>query len=257
MKRLERFRKIMELLEEHGNASTVFLSKALDLSESSIRRDINHMASLPQYCDVKRVHGGIILDRDIRGSEYMFELKLELNKELKHAIAKRAVEFVDEGDNIIIDSGSTCLYFARLLHAKGMLKVITTDIMIAGELGKHGNIESNIIGGIIRPGYYTVGGIAALENLDRFRADKAFLSVDAIDLKEGITNVSEFEVGIKQKILQSVDRVFLLVDSSKFSRRTFYKVADLSTAFTIISNDSLDSNVAARFREKGLELQLV
>jgi len=246
----------MELLEERGNASTVFLAKALGLSESSVRRDINRMASLPQYPDVRRVHGGVLLDRDAAGLEYMFELKLELNRGLKQRVAAEAARLIEDGDSIVIDSGTTCLYLARRLADRKGLRIVTTDLKVAEELGKHGGIESNIIGGLIRPGYYTVGGIVALENLERFSAEKVFLSVDAIDLEHGITNASEFEVGIKQRLLRMARQVHVICDRTKVGTHTLYRVADITEARTIVTNRDLDERLAARLRAAGVVLAL-
>ena len=257
MKRFERFDKIMELLEEQGNASTDFLSKALGISESSVRRSINHMVRLPKYHDVTRVHGGVVLDRRIAGLEYMFELKLNLHRGLKASVAREAGRFIYDGDNIIIDSGTTCLYLAQCLHEKNNLRVVTTDIKIAAELGKHGDIETNIIGGLIRPGYYTVGGFVALENLDRFNAEKVFMSVDALDVELGITNASEFEVGIKQRLIQMGKYVYVLADRTKFDSHTLYKVADITEVDTIITNKDLSEPAAEKIRAMGVELLLV
>jgi len=257
MKRLDRITRIMELLEEQGNASSVYLSKVLDISESSVRRDINYMVTLPKYKDVKRFHGGVVLDRGMVGLEYMFELKLDLNRGLKQAVARKASNLIGDGDSIIIDSGTTCLYLAQYLHDRKKLRVVTTDIKVAEELGKHGDIESNIIGGIIRPGYYTVGGIVALDNLGRFSAEKVFMSVDAIGVEHGITNASEFEVGIKQRLIQMGIHVYILADSTKFNTHTLYKVAGITEVDTIIANRSLDESLANRIRDCGVELLLV
>ncbi len=257
MKRLERIARIMELLEEQGNASTVYLSKALDISESSVRRDINCMVTLPKYSDVSRVHGGVVLDRGMVGLEYMFELKLDLNRGFKQAVAREASKLIHDGESIIIDSGTTCLYLAQYLHERKGLRVVTTDVKIAEELGKYGDIESNIIGGIIRPGYYTVGGIVALDNLNRFSADKVFMSVDAIDTDHGITNASEFEVGIKQRLIQMGKHVYILADRTKFDTHTLYKVAGITEVGTIVTNRELDESLADRIRECGVELLLV
>jgi DeoR/GlpR family transcriptional regulator of sugar metabolism len=257
MKRYDRMRKIHDFLNEHGNVSTVVLAKMLDISESSVRRDINYMISLEEYKNIERVHGGLILNRYRSDLEYMFELKLDLNRNLKLAVARAATKFIDDKDNIIIDSGTTCLYFAQSLQNKKGLRVITTDVRIAEELAKYSDIESNIIGGIVRPGYYTVGGINALDNLDRFSVNKVFMSVDAIDLEHGITNTTEFEVGVKRKIIKSAKRVYILTDHTKFGKHMLYRVSGISGIMTIITNKNLDPTTCDRFRKAGIDLTLV
>ena len=168
-KRQGRIEQIMRIAGEQGNASTIYLAKSLGVSESSIRRDINYIVSSERFRNVKRVYGGMLLEEDAAGRELMFELKLALNHELKASIAAAAARFIEDGDHIIIDSGTTCLCLAERLHDKGQLQVITLDIKIAEELGKHSNIESNIIGGVVMVGvmywfiYLSKAGRAAAE----------------------------------------------------------------------------------------------
>lgn len=256
MNRLERVQTIMDLLEVHGNLSTAFLAGTLEISESSVRRDIGYMESLSMCKHVRRVHGGVVLDRGSETPEYMFEIKLELNEDLKRSVAKKAVELVDDGDSIVIDSGSTCLLFARHLHGLSRLKAVTTDVVIAGELARHADIESSTIGGTVRPGFYSIGGAAAVDDLQRYRPDKAFLSVDAIDLERGITNASEFEIGVKRKIIEVARSVIVLADHTKFGRFEFYHVADLSSVTTIVTDSTIQQSLVSDFRKRGIRMEL-
>jgi DeoR/GlpR family transcriptional regulator of sugar metabolism len=251
MRRFERGETILEILKEKGNASIVYLAKTLNISESSVRRDIGYMTSLPRYRNVHRLRGGIYIDTQRSEFEYMFELKVNLDRELKKTIAHKAIEFVEDGDSILIDSGTTCLYFAQLLGNKKHLKVITLDIKIADELGKYVDAESCVIGGVIRPGFYTVGGSNALENLDKFSGYKVFMSADAVDVTGGLMNTSEFEVGVKKKIIENGKHVYLLVDSTKFHKKALYRVAALDQIDTIISNRDLDDETLRRLTDRG------
>ena len=103
MRRFERGETILELLKEKGNASISYLAKTLNISESSVRRDIDYMTILPQYRNVHRVCGGIYIDAKKAEFEYIFELKVNLERALKEAIARKAVEYVEDGDTIFID----------------------------------------------------------------------------------------------------------------------------------------------------------
>ena len=251
MRRFERGEAILEILKEKGNASIVFLAKTLHISESSVRRDINYMTSLPRYRNVHRVRGGIYIDTQRSEFEYMFELKVNLDRELKKEIAKKAIEYVEDGDSILIDSGTTCLYFAQLLGNKKHLKVIALDIKVAEELGKYVEAESCVIGGVIRPGFYTIGGSSALENLDKFSGYKVFMSADAVDVASGLSNTSEFEVGVKKKIIEHGRKVFLLVDCTKFNKKALYRVAGLDRIDTIITNRDLAADTVQQLKELG------
>ena len=207
--------------------------------------------------NLKRVHGGVVLVDTRDDLEYMFELKFARNVELKKRLAVAAAELVQNGDSLIIDSGSTCLYAAMELHNKTDLRVVTLDVKIAEELAKYDNIESIIIGGVIRPGYYTVGESIAESMLDQFAVDKAILSADAVDIAQGITNYSVFEVGVKKRMIEKASEVILIADHTKFGKTSFYKVADLSTFSTIISTDGLLQEYIDGIVELGINLLLV
>ncbi len=255
-KRSHRIKLIYDMLDTQGNVSTEHLAKKLRISESTVRRDINYMVSSGKYGKLNRVYGGLTVEDSSAEHEYIFEIKRDLNKKFKMQVAKKAAEFIEQGDKVIIDSGTTCLYLAQELRQKKEVSVITLDVKIAEELGKYGNIESNIIGGVIRPGYYTIGGSSALDNLRRFYAQKVFLSVAAFDLEYGITNASEFEVGVKKLLVEMGAHVYVVTDYTKINTHTMYRVAPCSSINTLITNKELDEQTAQRIRDAGIELVL-
>jgi DeoR family fructose operon transcriptional repressor len=247
----------MEVLREKGNASFPYLADVLHASEATLRRDVTFMCASGDYPFVKRALGGVILENHKMGLEFMFDLKLNLNTELKMAIGARAAECIEDGDSIIVDSGTTCMYAARQLHTRSGLRALVTDVKIAAELGRYGSIETIIAGGVVRPGYFTIGGEIALEVMDRFNVEKALLSADAIDVQKGITNASLFEAAVKRKVIASARRAILLADYTKFGQVDMYRVADLEAVHSIITNQQLDPGIAESIREKGIDLILV
>jgi len=93
-----------------------------------------------------------------------------------------------------------------------------------------------------------------VENLYQFTANKVFMSLDAIDVEHGITNASEFEVGVKQKMIRMGRKVYILADHTKFNSHTLYKIADISAIDTIITNKELDGQYAELVQSKGVKL---
>ena len=258
VKQAERIHTIHAILKEKGNASNKFLCSVFDVSESTVRRDIDLLASM--HADVQRLHGGVVLEGSNGNLEYMFEVKLNLNREEKRRIARAAVEFVENGDRLVVDSGTTCLFAAMELHHRKDLRVITLDTKIACELAKHESIEATIVGGIVRPGFYTVGESMAIEMLDHFSVDTTIMSADAIDVAKGVTNFSIFEVGVKKKIIEMAKTVILIADHTKFGGSFFYKVTDLVQVDTIITAKELersDPGLVHTIRDLGVTLVLV
>jgi DeoR family fructose operon transcriptional repressor len=196
MNKNKRFTKILDILKTEGNASTKFLSGILQVSEATIRRDLTELAGSDHF-PIKRVHGGGIYSLEKLGLEPMFNIKLSLLVAEKKKIAKLAASLVEDGDTVILDSGTTAYYLASELVKKKGLKIITTDIKIAEKLGRYPTVQTIIIGGEARSGYFSIGGEIAIRYLSEFRADKGFLATDGWDLN-GIYNSSMFEVGIKR-----------------------------------------------------------
>lgn len=254
MRRDERLERIKATVMKLGNASTNYLSKSLDVSEPTIRRDITYLCNLNQ--SMKKIHGGIVYEGNDQ-LEYMFELKQNQYIHRKRAIAQKLIDLIDDNDTIALDSGSTCYYASMELHHRDGLTVICTDIKTAEELCRYDNIETIIGGGIVRAGYYAIGGSMLLDNLNQFYVNKAIIAADALSLSKGITNSSTFEVGIKKKLLEISETHILLTDSSKFNKSCLYKVADWSSIHTIITDEGITDETAQALESMGIKLYVV
>ncbi len=249
MQKVNRLAYISDALRREGSVSIKRLKDVLGVSESTIRRDIQaflRMTKLP----VKRVHGGLIMDIDKGSIEPVYEAKLPFMAKEKARIAAKALEYVEDGDSIILDSGTTSLHLARLLHQRKGLKVIVTDVKLAEELASFPDIETHIICGHVRPGYYSIGGTMAEQHIAQFVVEKAFLTADAVDPKIGVTNSSMFELGVKRAIVRAGKTVILLADHSKLGKQALVKVCDLSEIDLFITSAGGDAEVIEAIRQK-------
>jgi len=249
MQKVERLAYLSEMLRQNGKVLIKDLKEKMGVSEATIRRDIQVLLKMTRL-PVKRIHGGVLLDVDKSGVEPLYEAKLAFMAQEKARIASKALEYIDNGDTIILDSGTTTLCLARLLHNKSGLKVIVTDIKLAEELALYPNVETYIIGGRVRAGYYTIGESWAEEQLRQITVEKAFLTADAVDPEIGITNASMFEVGVKKAILAAGKTVILLADHSKIGKRAFIKVCDLSEIDIFITSTGGDSELLKKIERK-------
>ncbi|MBC7098267.1 DeoR/GlpR transcriptional regulator [Candidatus Bipolaricaulota bacterium] len=249
MQKVDRLSYIFDTLRREGSVSVKHLKEVLGVSESTIRRDIQaflRMTKLP----VKRVHGGLVLGVDKGSIEPVFEAKLSLMTREKARIATKALEYIEDGDSILLDSGTTALYLARLLHKRRGLKVIVADVKLAEELASFPEIETHIIAGLVRPGYYSIGGPMAEWHISQFTVEKAFLTADAVDPEMGVTNSSMFEVGVKRAIVAAGKTVILLADHSKLGKRALVKVCDLSAVDVFITSEGGDPEVLKAIAQK-------
>lgn len=248
MKKVERLSWILKEIRQEGSVSVKYLARMLGVSEPTIRRDIQELLQMTKL-PIKRVHGGLILDVDKGSIEPMFETKLSLMREEKRKIAMRALEYIEDGDSILLDSGTTSFYLARLLHKRQGLKIVVADVKIAEELAGFSDIETYVIAGNVRPGYYSIGGTMAEEIIKQFKAEKAFLTADAVDPEAGVTNFSMFEVGVKRAIVKAGKQVILIADHSKIGKKGFVKVCDLSEVDIFITSKGADPELLKKISE--------
>ncbi|WP_009609672.1 DeoR/GlpR family DNA-binding transcription regulator [Caldanaerobacter subterraneus] len=250
MNKAERIQKIFEILSSEGNASTKYLAEVLGVSEATIRRDLSKLAE-DNTLPLSRVRGGVIYSLEKAGFEPMFDLKLSRMVEEKRKIAKLALNFIEDGDTLFLDSGTTIYYLAKIMGSKKGLKVVTVDVKIAAELAKHPNIKTILAGGEVRCGYYSIGGEETINFLSQFRVEKAFLATDGWR-KDGTFNSSNFEVGVKRKMIELSKKRYLLADHTKYGRDAFIKVADLDVFDAIITDSPLPSEIINWLKEKGI-----
>lgn len=248
----KRFTKISEILKTEGNASTKYLAAILQVSEATIRRDLTELARRESF-PIERVHGGAIYSLEKSGLEPMFNIKLSQSMEEKKKVAKLAAELAEDGDTVILDSGTTAYHLASELAKKKGIKIITADIKIAEKLGRYPNVQTIIIGGEVRPGYFSIGGEMATRYLGEFRADKGFLSTDGWDLN-GTYNSSIFEVGIKRSMIKSSTKTYLIADYDKFGKVALIKVADIEEFETIIVDKPPPENILKSLEEKKIKI---
>jgi DeoR family fructose operon transcriptional repressor len=253
VQKIDRVYKIKELLLAHKELSVKDIMKYLNVSEPTARRDISYIVGNNEmYC---RIRNGISLFKKGHEAEYLFEEKLGINAIYKKQIAKSAVKFLSDKHTIIIDSGTTCFFFAtEIQHRK--IQVVTTDLKIAYQLSNTPNIKLHIVGGEVRSGYYSMGGIQASKNLEQFYADILVMSADAFDVSAGVTNIETFEVSIKQTLRKIAKTLILLVDSSKIEKRSFYKIMDAVEIDILITDKNISQEQKKAIQELGIQLEI-
>ena len=249
--RPDRIKQMLHYLWRHRILTTQQAIELFGFAEATVRRDFQYIAS--HYPGMSRSHGRLNFDDNTDDKEYLFDVKRTLQSEAKRQIAARARSMIKDGDCFFLDSGSTCLELAKCL-GDAKVKVICNDIKIANQLGCFSQVESYIVGGLIRPGYFSVGESIALEMLNLFSVDHDFISCGALSREMGITNATLFEVGVKKRIIQRSREVTLMADHSKFDTVEPHSVATLSCIKTIISDQNLSDTVKFRYQQSGCQI---
>ena len=201
----------------------------------------NDLRSLESRSIIKRTHGGAIST-----SKMVYELST-VQKEIrsineKRAIAQAAMEFIQEGDAIALDSGTTTFEVARMLTNIKNLTVVTNDLQIASWLEQNTSVNIMLAGGQVRRNFRCTTGQSALEMLSMLHVDKAFIAVNGVSIKTGLTTPTMDMACIKKQMIESADKVILLADSSKIGRTVCNLCAGL-VLDVMITDEFADSSL--------------
>ncbi|WP_214225885.1 DeoR/GlpR family DNA-binding transcription regulator [Pedobacter sp. B4-66] len=246
---LERKKKILMILDEFDSLSVMEISEKLSISPATVRRDLQ---DLSEEGVLQRTHGGAMKLDNL--PLVAFNKKQTANVESKQEIGKVAAANVVDGDTIFMDCGSTV--FAMCAHLKKLsrLKIITNSLPIVAELVDTPGISINLIGGELDKERRAVHGDMAVQHIDTYHATKAFVGVDGISVKNGLTAHSEKESQITKAFLRNAERVYLLTDSSKIGKDAYVKFETLKAIDFLITDTQLEPNLKKEIEEEGVKV---
>jgi len=168
-----------------------------------------------------------------------------------------AAALVNDGDSIILDSGTTTQQIARQIKHKKDLKVITNGLNIAMELFGAKDIQLIFLGGVIRHNSLSAVGHFAEDILAQLSADKLFLAVDACDAEFGLSTPNVEESQVNQAMVRIAKQRILVADSSKFGKRSLSRIIPLAEIDVIITDRNLSAEMQSDLRARELKLVLV
>lgn len=231
----ERHEKTLSLINEKEFVTVNEIIELLGVSKPTVMRDL---AKLEKQKLIFRTHGGATSVKLGTKFEPTHSMKENQSIQEKQKIAKLASQFINPGETILLDSGSTTLALAQQLLTAKDITVITNDLKVAMCLTENESIELIVLGGQKRKGVFSLIGSIPENLIINLSVDKAFLGADAIDFDKGITNSNLDEVNLKKLMINISKRVILLVDSSKFDHIAFAKVGDIDLIDDLITDNN-------------------
>ncbi|RIH85485.1 Glucitol operon repressor [Meiothermus luteus] len=252
MRSEERRSKIIELLEQKGSVLVEDLAATFGVSQVTIRKDLSELEARGL---LHRTHGGATYTHKSLFNP-SFREKIHLQQAEKQAIAKAALEHIEEGDTLILDAGSTTLTLVRLMkrHFRS-LYIITNSIPIVSELVDT-RFELLLTGGQVRHHSMALIGPAAVRTLEVYHADKAFMCATGVSLQKGYTTPNPYEAETKQAMLRAADTAFALVDSSKLGRATLASFAALEEIDLLITDEGAPKDFLQHLERQGLKYRI-
>lgn len=246
MLKAERHKFIMTKLLEDQKVVTTDLALALDLSEDTIRRDLNELDSKKL---LEKVYGGAI--QFVEKSTDVFQIAINAEEEKKKIVSK-ALSLLHDDQVIIMSGGSTNLVFAKLIPSDLKATIYTYSLPIAMQLSQHPNIDLIFIGGKMQKNAMVTIGMDVIQVVSKIKADICFIGASSISIKQGLTEVG-YEVSIvKKAMIEASDKVVSMFSSDKLNTKMPHAVCDLSQLNTIVTELDPEDSSLEEYRKSGV-----
>jgi len=235
----ERRNEIVKYIDKVEKATIEDIINHLKISRSTVRRDL---IDLERKNLIIRTRGGALKKKYFK-YEFSLNEKKDLNLDKKKKIAQITKRFINEGDIIYISGGTTTLELAKILFDIKDLIVFTNAINILLELVNNSGIEIKLVGGDFRKKTFSMVGQEAINYLDRYNFDKAFVGVNGISVSEGFTTPNELEAIVDGEVIKRSKESFILADETKFGSVAFSNICKIEDVDYIITNKLINSNL--------------
>jgi DeoR family transcriptional regulator, aga operon transcriptional repressor len=249
----ERRSQTLALLEDKGQVNVEDLSQLYGVSQVTIRNDLAYLEGKRL---IYRTRGGALKMPKVAVDMALAE-KARKNADQKRRIALKAVEIIQNGDTIILDSGTTTMEIARNLQDFHNLTVITHALNIASELAGHHGIEVIMPGGIVRGTSFSLVGSQAEQNLRDYYCDRLFLGVDGFETTVGVSTPCVSEAQLNRVMAEIAQQTIVVADSTKFGRKSFAFIIPVSRIHAVITDDGINEADRQNLKSQNVELFIV
>jgi len=245
----ERESEIVRLLAADPSISVAGLSKIIQVSTVTIRNNLNKLA---KKNIIMRTHGGGVPAFHPNVVARQMVLMAEKNR-----IARAAAALINNGDNIMIEAGTTTALIPQFLLGKHDIRIVTNSTLILPSARTNPAIQVTLVGGEFSAATESVVGPISLEQLDDFHVRLAFVGTDGFTMANGLTTHLVEGAEIVRKMAEWSGSTILVADSSKYGKRGFVKVLPLKAINKVITDKKLADEAFQKLIGVGLEVILV
>ncbi len=251
----KRMEYILQKLDAEGQVKVRDLSRELGCSEVTIRTDIQ---KLEEKGLLKRIHGGAVKENSSIQIA-MIPGNILKNADAKKRIARQAYSHIEPEDTVMLDDSSINYYLAREIEANPELPVIviTNSLIVSAILSTCSHVTLFMLGGQIGGKLPAAMGELAVSMLASFKASKAFISAHGVNFDVGITSIGTPQLQVKKAILQAAEKIYLLVDSSKFGGGYVMVAAPLTRIECIITDSGISESNRCLALENNVKMEIV
>jgi DeoR family transcriptional regulator, fructose operon transcriptional repressor len=251
----ERRQQILRLIDENAHVSVAELADQFGVSRASIRRDLNQ---LHRSGFLQRTYGGA-LGGNGAAEEASFDERQISHLDEKGRIAQAAARFINPGETIFIDGGTTTEALTPYLADKAPLTVVTYGLNLVNRLATLDNLTLIVVGGTLHRASQTFGGALAISNLQTYsmRFDKALMAAGGVSAEAGVTNGDLEQIPIKRRAVEAAREVILLADSSKLGVVRTALIAPVTQIDWLITDQAASPSEVQALRALGVQVELV
>ena len=258
MNKNQRIKHIINSLQMKSVVSIKGLIKQFNVSEMTIRRDLNLLSS---DGIVELIPGGAVLKTEA-DSERNEERYLISHEEMKRTrekirIGKKAASVIEPNDTVIIDVGSTTEYLAKFMREDIPVTILCYALYILVEIYRKKNCHPIFAGGYFHDNILMFESPEGINLIKRIRANKAFISAAGVSEQLGVTCATPYEIGPKQAVMKSAKAKILMVDSTKFGKIGVAYFADLQEFDMVITDSEISEEYIEIIRNLGVDLYIV
>lgn len=250
MRPTQRQRAIVDLVRDEDVTRVMDLAGRLGVSDETIRRNVR---ALVEGGMLTRSHGAVELAS--AAVEAPFGRRMRAAAAAKKALALAVADQVEDGQTVMIDTGSTTAYVAEALARRRRLTVVTNSLEIARRLLGRNEARVYLAGGELRGDLAAAVGSDAENFIRRFRADLAILSIGGIDARAGFTDFDLDETRIARAMIESCERTIVATDSSKFGRRAPVSVCAAAEVSAVVAEVAPAPELARWLADQGVPVQ--
>lgn len=245
----ERHTELLEYVIQHGKTEVNILAEYLRTSKVTVRKDLSYLSERGML----RRERGYAIPNDPGDINY----RMALHYDSKHRIAQTAASIVQDGETLIVESGSTCALFAEeLAKSKKNVTIITNSFYLANYIKDYTNIQLILLGGTMQPGGQSLVGPLTKNAVKAFHVDKIFVGTDGYSRTQGFTGEDLIRSDTLNFMTSYADHTYVLAGSEKFSQTGSVAFLDLKDVYQIITDDNIPEEEKDFLTKQGIIVTL-
>lgn len=247
---IERHTRILKFVNENGRIEVSVLSNKLQVSEVTIRKDLS---MLEEKGLLKREHGYAVMT-----SSDDISKRLAFNYDIKHKIAALAASLVENGETVMIESGSSCTLLAEeLAVSKKEITIITNSAFIASYIREYSNVKVILLGGDYQSESQVVVGPITSKCVESFYVDKIFVGTDGFTEKTGFTGKNHMRTETVRAMAENANKIIVLTESKKFSQQGVVTQFKPKEVAIVVTDSKIPENIRSVLKDNNVDVKMV